>query len=72
MRNLAQRKQAKASSRSRIKLWATNAVNGNSHYCCISSEHPTDNWWQVELGAVYDIWEVVVTNAEHCCGMLAF
>ena len=57
---------------------SSNAVNGNSNStpeiggCLITAGHPTDNWWQVDLKAVYDVWEVVVTNVGHCCGMLDF
>ena len=80
MLNLARGRRTKVSSKVRVAsaFNSSNAVNGNADPtpeiggCLITAGHPTDNWWQVDLKAVYDVWEVVVTNVGHCCGMLDF
>ena len=51
------------------------AVDGNRNtdffsLSCTHSANITGNWWQVDLGAVYEIWDVVITNRGDCCGKL--
>ena len=78
MRNLARFKPTKLSSTLGKEFRSSMAVNGLSQSmykrggCAATKGHLNGNWWQVDLEAVYDVWEVVVTNAGHCCGMLDF
>ena len=51
---------------------SSKAVDGNNnthfaHLSCTHTENKTGNWWQVDLGSVYDIREVVITNRGDCC-----
>ena len=80
MLNLARERRTQVSSKVPVgrAFKSSNAVNGNANPtpeiggCLITAGHPTNNWWQVDLKDVYDVWEVVVTNVGHCCGMLEF
>ena len=51
------------------------AVDGNKNSIfrakhCTHSANIKGNWWQVDLGAVYEIRDVVITNRGDCCGKL--
>ena len=68
--NVAYGKNAKQSS------WdgypARNAVDGNKHSdliggSCTHTERRKGSWWEVDLGDVYEIQRVVITNRGDCC-----
>ncbi len=42
-------------------------IDGNS---CSHTKPKIGSWWQVDLGTVYDIRHVVITNRADCCGKL--
>ena len=49
------------------------AVDGNrntvfDNLSCTHGANITGNWWKVDLGAVYEIRDVVITNRGDCCG----
>ena len=77
MRNLALAKPTKQSSQS-LSRAPSRVVDGNrnTNYfsnSCSHTWHTTPNpgaWWQVDLGAVYEIHSVVITNRRDCCGKL--
>ena len=63
--NIALRKPAKQSSTANSTYLASNAVDGASYTHparCTRTKLALGNWWRVELGAVYLIRQVVVTN----------
>ena len=69
--NLARGKPAKQSSVYRT-AGASQAVDGNrdGNYFAGSVAHTWENpqaWWQVDLGAVYQIDQVVIYNRTDCC-----
>ena len=71
--NLARSKPAKQSGTRQVKLGAWNAVDGQkatTHPCSVISGKG-DNWWQVNLEAVYDIRVVTITGGD-CCGALCY
>jgi len=71
--NLARGKPTKQSSLHHITLVASNAVDGQKsvlHPCSVTSKK-VDNWWEVNLEAVYDIRVVTLSGAK-CCGMLHY
>ena len=47
-------------------------LNTNMHeYSCSHTEPKVrGGWWQVDLGTVYEIRRVVITNRGDCCGKL--
>ena len=54
---------------------ASNAVDGNiisnlDSGSCTKTAKGKGSWWQVDLGAVYEIRKVVITNRGDCCGKL--
>ena len=49
------------------KYDARNAVDNNPQLCSFTSGRDVP-WWQVELGAVYRIHKVVVTNGDVASG----
>ena len=54
---------------------ARNAVDGNrnsdmAYGSCTKTAKGKGSWWQVDLGAVYEIRKVVITNRGDCCGKL--
>ena len=72
--NLALRKPTSQSSQFRDAR-PNRAVDGNrnSYLDARSCTHTLDrkgSWWQVDLGAVYEIRDVVITNRGDCCGKL--
>ena len=49
---------------------SSKAVDGSSstvNTSCTRTNMAIDNWWQVELDAVYEIQEVVITNIYDTC-----
>ena len=71
-KNLALRKPTKQSTVNKNGL-SGRAVDGNtdsnfSSNSCTQTANTKGNWWQVDLGSVYDIREVAVTNRGDCCG----
>jgi len=52
---------------------SSKAVDGNknTNYTfegCTHTKNSTGSWWQVDLGSVYEIRDVVITNRADCCG----
>ena len=71
-KNLALGKPTKQSTTDKYGV-SSKAVDGNNNtdYGVRSCTHtaPTKgNWWQVDLGSVYEIRDVVITNRADCCG----
>ena len=71
-KNLALRRPTKQSTVI-YKAWPSKAVDGNRNSLlgassCTHSAYITGNWWQVDIGAVYEIRDVVITNRGDCCG----
>ena len=73
-KNLALGKPTKGST-NQLPSEASNAVDGNrnanmAHGSCSSTSKAKGNWWQVDIGAVYEIQNVLITNRGDCCGKL--
>ncbi|MEO1514113.1 MAG: RICIN domain-containing protein [Bacteroidota bacterium] len=74
IKNVAQGKKATQASTA-YNSPAGNAVNGNTSglYTRDASNDIThtkdakDNWWQVDLGQIYDIDKIVIWNRTDCC-----
>ena len=68
--NLALGRATKQSSTSMPahKFAARMAVDGSPHVCAFTSGRDVP-WWQVELGAVFRIHKVVITNGDITSGM---
>ena len=72
--NLAHGKPTKMSSTlGEFVSWR--AVDGDRDsmsfgHSCTQTRKEKDAWWQVDLQAVYNIREVVITNRGDCCGEL--
>ena len=67
--NVALRKRtSQSASRSSTSRLAVDGKRDNNYFdgSC-SHTHGTGNWWQVELGDIYDLRRVVITNREDCC-----
>jgi len=37
---------------------------------CTRTDNRVGSWWQVDIGATYEIRKVVITNRGDCCGKL--
>ena len=72
-RNLALEKPTNQSSVSDPKHASSKAVDGNvnsdatKHSCAITKGATGGSWWEVNLEAVYQIREVVITSRGDCC-----
>ena len=74
--NLALGKPAKQST-TLYNAKASRAVDGDrakkntkEQFNCTHSSKSVGNWWEVDLGTVYEIRDVVITNRADCCGKL--
>ena len=71
--NLARGKPTKQSTTEILtRGGASKAVDGNSNSdftasSCTETRESTGSWWQVDLGSVYGIRDVVITNRGDCC-----
>lgn len=73
--NLALGKPTKQSSSLNARDYgSSNAVDGNrqphagQRSCAITNGTVMGSWWEVNLEAVYEIGEVVITSRGDCCG----
>ena len=72
-RNLALEKPTNQSSVSDPKHASSKAVDGNvysdgeEHSCAVTNGTTGGSWWEVNLEAVYQIREVVITSRGDCC-----
>ena len=76
-RNLALEKPTNQSSVSDQKHASSKAVDGNvnsdarKYSCAITKGAAGGSWWEVNLEAVYQIREVVITSRGDCCRKFA-
>ncbi|XP_070546444.1 uncharacterized protein [Ptychodera flava] len=71
LKNLAIKKPASQSSHYGDGS-ATKAVDGDKsseydHRSCTHTEYEYEPWWKVDLGDIYEIYEIVITNRGDCC-----
>ena len=72
--NLALGKPTKQSS-THGNAGPSRAVDGNRNSnfdssSCTHTQSKKGSWWQVDLEAIYEIRDVVITNRGDCCGKL--
>ena len=68
-KNLALKMPARQSTLYSSAVPASRAVDGNRNtnfhkLSCTHTQEKTGSWWEVDLGAVYEIWDVVLTNRD--------
>lgn len=74
---IAKNKPTKQSSSDHFIRHSQNAVNGDytqwmsssTEFCSETINANEPSWWTVDLGAIYDISNVVIFGRTDCCGM---